>query len=147
MSEVNFKLVIATARLYNSMFSRIEKNVQGFGLSISEFGVLEMLYHKGEQPIQKIAEKILVTSGTITYVINQLQKRELVYRRNCTKDKRIFYVCLTEKGEKLIAEVFPLHKEYLNHLFHGLEETNKIEIIEHLLELQKSIMNNKEDLL
>ena len=147
MSEVNMKLVIATARLYNSMFSKIEKNVQGFGLSISEFGVLEMLYHKGEQPIQKIAEKILVTSGTVTYVINQLQKRELVYRRNCEKDKRVFYVCLTEKGEQLIAEVFPIHKKFLDQLLHGLEETNKVKIVEHLIELQEAIMNNKEDII
>jgi len=48
------------------MFSKIESNVQDFGLNISEFGVLEFLFHKGEQPVQKIAEKILVTSGTIT---------------------------------------------------------------------------------
>lgn len=147
MSEVNLKLVIATARLYNSMFSQIEKNIQGFGLSMSEFGVLEMLYHKGEQPIQKIADKILVTSGTITYVINQLQKRELVYRKNCNKDKRVFYVCLTEKGEELIAEIFPVHKEFLNQLFHGLEDTLKIETIDHLLKLQEVINHNKEDIL
>jgi MarR family 2-MHQ and catechol resistance regulon transcriptional repressor len=145
MSEVNLKLVIATARLYNSMFSRIEKNVQSFGLSMSEFGVLEMLYHKGEQPIQKIADKILVTSGTITYVINQLQKRELVYRKNCKKDKRVFYVCLTEKGENLITEVFPKHKEYLNKLFHGLEDSLKIETMEHLFKLQEVINNYKEE--
>lgn len=147
MSEVNFKLVIATARLYNSMFSEIEKNVHGFGLTISEFGVLEMLYHKGEQPIQKIADKILVTSGTITHVINQLQKRELVYRKNCNKDKRIFYVCLTEKGKTLITEIFPQHTEFLNQLFHGLEDTLKIDTIEHLFRLQEVINHNKEDIL
>ena len=145
MSDVNLKLVIATARLYNSMFSKIEKNVQGFGLSLSEFGVLEMLYHKGEQPVQKIADKILVTSGTITYVINQLQKRDLVYRKNCKKDKRVFYVCLTEKGENLITEVFPKHKEYLCKLFHGLEDTHKVETMEHLFHLQDVINHNKED--
>ena len=145
MSDVNLKLVIATARLYNSMFSRIEKNIQGFGLSLSEFGVLEMLYHKGEQPVQKLAEKILVTSGTITYVINQLQKRELVYRKNCEKDKRVYYVCLTQNGETLIAEVFPKHKEFLNNLFHGLEDTLKIETIEQLFTLQEVMNQNKED--
>lgn len=146
MSEVNLKLVIATARLYNTMFSTIEKNVQGFGLSMSEFGVLEMLYHKGDQPVQKIAEKILVTSGTITYVINQLQKREFVYRKNCEKDKRVFYVCLTEKGRNFITEVFPKHRDYLNQLFHGLEDDLKIETMEHLFKLQELINNNKEDL-
>ena len=102
MSDINLKLVIAMARTYNDMFFEIEKNVQEFGLNISEFGVLEMLYHKGDQPVQKVAEKILVTSGTITYVINKLEKKELVVRRKCEKDKRVFYVSLTEKGKEFI---------------------------------------------
>jgi MarR family 2-MHQ and catechol resistance regulon transcriptional repressor len=114
MSDINLKLVIASARSYNAIFSRIEKQVQENGLNISEFGVLEMLLNKGEQPVQKIAEKILVTSGTITYVIDKLQKKELVYRRNCEKDKRIYYICLTPKGEALISEVFKKHKKKLS---------------------------------
>ena len=146
MKEVDLKLVIATARLYNSMFSGIEKNVQSFGVSPSEFGVLEMLYHKGEQPVQKIAEKILVTSGTITYVINQLEKKELVYRKKCKKDKRVFYVCLTPKGEELIAEIFPLHKNYLNQLFQDIELNDKIDAVKYMQQIQQIISNNKEDL-
>ncbi|MGV2686780.1 MarR family transcriptional regulator, partial [Clostridium perfringens] len=105
MSDINLKLVIAMARTYDDLFFEIEKNVQEFGLNISEFGVLEMLYHKGDQPVQKVAEKILVTSGTITYVINKLEKKELVIRRKCEKDKRIFYVSLTEKGKDFIAHI------------------------------------------
>ena len=58
MSDENLKLVVTTARVYNLLFSKIEKNIQGFGLNISEFGVLEMLLSRGEQPIQKIAENV-----------------------------------------------------------------------------------------
>ena len=72
MDNVNLKLVVAVARTYNNLFFQIEKSLQEFDLNVSEFGVLEMLYHKGDQPVQKVAEKILVTSGTITYVINKL---------------------------------------------------------------------------
>lgn len=125
MTDVNLKLVIALARTYNEMFSKIESNVQDFGLNISEFGVLEFLFHKGEQPVQKIAEKILVTSGTITYVIDKLQKKDLVQRKRCEKDKRIFYVCLTEKGEKFVSDIFPKHKEFLDELLKGLEDNSK----------------------
>lgn len=139
MSDVNLKLVIATARSYNAIFSRIEKNVQEYGLNSSEFGVLEMLLHKGNQPVQKIAEKILVTSGTITYVIDKLQKKELVYRKKCEKDKRIFYVGLTEKGEMLISDVFLKHKEFLDDLFSGLDNELKNEIVTNLFLLCDSV--------
>ncbi|MBS6502737.1 MAG: MarR family transcriptional regulator [Clostridium sp.] len=136
MSDINLKLVIAMARTYNDMFFEIEKNVQEFGLNISEFGVLEMLYHKGDQPVQKVAEKILVTSGTITYVINKLEKKELVVRRKCEKDKRIFYVSLTEKGREFISDIFPKHKEFLDNLFSELDERTKRELVDNLIQLR-----------
>lgn len=137
MSDINLKLVIAMARTYNDMFFEIEKNVQEFGLNISEFGVLEMLYHKGDQPVQKVAEKILVTSGTITYVINKLEKKELVVRRKCEKDKRVFYVSLTEKGKGFISDIFPKHKEFLDDLFSELNEGTKRELVDNLIQLRK----------
>lgn len=135
MTDINLKLVIATARSYNTMFSKIEKNIQGYGLNSSEFGVLEMLLHKGAQPVQKVAEKILVTSGTITYVIDKLQQKDLVYRKKCEKDKRIFYVCLTEKGEEMISAIFKEHKIFLDQLFSGMNEELKKQIVENLFTL------------
>lgn len=137
MSDVNLKLVIAMARTYDDLFFQIEKNVQEFGLNISEFGVLEMLYHKGDQPVQKVAEKILVTSGTITYVINKLEKKNLVIRRKCDKDKRVFYVSLTEEGKELIHNIFPKHKDFINNLFKDLDEENKMQLLENLIKLRK----------
>lgn len=137
MSDINLKLVIAMARTYDSLFSEIEKNFKEFGLNISEFGVLEMLYHKGDQPVQKVAEKVLVTSGTITYVINKLEKKDLVIRRKCNKDKRVYYVSLTEKGKEFIAYIFPKHKDFLNDLFKDLSEESKRELLENLIKFRK----------
>ena len=137
MNDVNLKLVIAMARTYDDLFFQIEKNVQDFGLNISEFGVLEMLYHKGDQPVQKVAEKILVTSGTITYVINKLEKKDLVIRRKCDIDKRVFYVSLTEKGKEFIEDIFPKHKDFIDNLFRDLDEANKIQLLENLIKLRK----------
>ena len=137
MSDINLKIVIAMARTYDDLFFQIEKNLQEYKLNISEFGVLEMLYHKGDQPVQKIADKILVTSGTITYVINKLEKKDLVIRRKCNKDKRIYYVSLTEKGRDYIAHIFPKHKEFLNNLFKDLSEEDKRELVENLINIRK----------
>lgn len=132
MSSVNLKLVIAMARTYNEMFSKLESNIHEFDLSTSEFGVLEILLHKGEQPIQKIAKNILVTSGTITYVIDKLQKKNLVVRKKCEKDKRIFHISLTKKGEEFISDVFPKHKKFLDELLSGLENDLKVELTNNL---------------
>lgn len=137
MDNINLKLVIAMSRTYDSLFSEMEKNFKEFGLNISEFGVLEMLYHKGDQPVQKVAEKVLVTSGTITYVINKLEKKDLVVRRRCSKDKRVYYVSLTEKGRNFIAHIFPKHKIFLENLFKDLSDDSKKQLVENLIKLRK----------
>ena len=130
MSKTNLKLVIAMARSYNNTFGKIEKNIRSFDLTVSEFGVLEFLYHKGDQPVQEIAKKILVTSGTITYVINKLVEKDFVERKQCTNDKRIFYIHLTKKGERKIANIFPDHEDFLDGLFKELSEGEKNLLIE-----------------
>ena len=139
MSDVNLKLIIATTRFYNILLTKIGKEIQEFNLNISEFGVLEMLLHKGEQPVQKIAESILVTSGTISYVIDKLQKKDFVYRKNCEKDKRVFYICLTPAGEKYISDIFPKHQKFIDDLFSSLDDDFKIELTAKLFTMKDSI--------
>ena len=58
-----------------------QRNIRSCGLNTSEFGVLELLYNKGPHPLQQIGGKILVTSGTITYVIDKLAQKGLLIRR------------------------------------------------------------------
>ncbi len=139
MSKQNLKLVIALSRTYNSMISAVDKSLKPYGLTVSEFGVLEYLYHKGEQPVQKIAEKILVTSGTITYVIDKLQKKSFVGRKQCERDKRVYYVRLTEEGKGFIAEVFQEHEMFLDRLFKGVNTDEKRVLIKNMIHLQTSI--------
>jgi len=137
MSQEDLKIVIALARTYNQLFGQIEQHLRRFKLTTSEFGVLEFLYHKGEQPTQVIAEKILVTSGTVTYIIDKLSRKALVARRGCEEDKRVTYVSLTEAGWQLIDSVFKEHENFLDDLLGSFETTKKEELITLLIELQQ----------
>lgn len=139
MSDQNLKLVVAVARTYNSLFSAIEKSLVPHGLNISEFGVLEYLLHKGEQPVQRIAEKILVTSGTITYVINKLQNKGYVDRKQCESDRRIYYISLTPVGKALISDLFKEHEQFLDALFEEMPEKDKSTLITSLIQLQSTM--------
>ena len=42
--------------------------------------MLELLFHKGDQPLQQIGGKILLASGSMTYVIDKLEKKEYIKR-------------------------------------------------------------------
>jgi MarR family transcriptional regulator, 2-MHQ and catechol-resistance regulon repressor len=78
-------------------------------LTVSQFGVLESLYHLGSMHQRKIGTKLLKSGGNVTMVIDNLERRGLVERRRDQKDRRFVSVHLTPAGERLIAEVFPRH--------------------------------------
>lgn len=139
MSKLNLKLVIAMSRSHNALFSKIQKNIESFGLNPSEFGVLELLYHKGDQPVQKVAEKILVTSGTITYVIKKLEQKELVERKRCEEDKRVYYVTLKSKGQQLMGDIFPRHEAFLDKLFSNINKDDRETLVELLFKLNNNL--------
>lgn len=78
------------------------------GLTPTQFGILEALYHKGSMCQKELGEKLLKSGGNITKVIDNLERDELVKRIRDEKDRRYFKIELTEKGNKKIESVFPL---------------------------------------
>lgn len=93
-------------RAAESATGRTSKMMVAAGLTISQFGVLEALYHKGPLCQRDIAAKILKSSGNITLVIDNLEKSGLVRRERDSEDRRYLTVHLTEAGTALIARVF-----------------------------------------
>ena len=98
-------------RAAESLTARIHRNLAEVDLSISQFGTLEALYHLGPMPQVEIGKKLLKSSGNMTLVIDNLEKRGLVRRERSEEDRRYFTVHLTEAGKKLISEFFPAHAE------------------------------------
>ncbi|HEY7095300.1 MAG TPA: MarR family transcriptional regulator [Terriglobales bacterium] len=84
-------------------------SVSGLGLGLSDFAVLEVLLHKGPQPVNVIGKKVLLTSGSITTAIDRLEKRKLVNRAAHPEDRRARLVELTDKGRRLIEAAFRQH--------------------------------------
>jgi MarR family 2-MHQ and catechol resistance regulon transcriptional repressor len=93
-------------RAADSVTSRVSRSMSAAGLTISQFGVLEALHHKGPLCQRDIAAKILKSTGNITLVIDNLEKQGMVKRERSSEDRRYLTVRLTEKGQELIVIVF-----------------------------------------
>ena len=93
-------------RAAESVTSRVHRVLAAPKLTISQFGVLEALHHKGPLCQKDIAAKILKSTGNITLVIDNLEKLGLVKRVRDSEDRRYLTVHLTETGSELIAKVF-----------------------------------------
>src|SRR5271165_753101 len=79
------------------------------GVTLTQFAVLEALYHLGPMSLSDIAQKVLTTGGNLTMVVGNLEKQGLAKRQPCPEDRRVLIVVLTVKGKSLIREVFPRH--------------------------------------
>lgn len=128
MSEMrndSLDLYIALSRASEWVNAHGDRDIRKHGLNRTEFGVLELLYHKGAQAIQQIGSKVLMSSGNITYVVDKLVKKEFVVRRTSTEDRRLIFAEITVKGKQFIEEVFPQHIEVIEHAVDGLTAEEK----------------------
>jgi MarR family 2-MHQ and catechol resistance regulon transcriptional repressor len=111
---------IALSRAAQWVNAHADRDIRKHGLNRTEFGVLELLYHKGQQPIQQIGDKVLMSSGNITYVVDKLEQKQLAQRKPCPEDRRTTFAEITDKGRQLIDDIFPRHAEVIEQAAAGL---------------------------
>ncbi|RDW16082.1 MarR family transcriptional regulator [Oceanobacillus arenosus] len=134
-SDLSLKLFAVLSRVIDMMECKLLKGLKDYGINLTEFGVLELLYHKGDQPIQKIGKKILIASSSITYVVDKLEKKKHVKRVACPTDRRITYAAITDEGRELMEEVFPKLQAFMVEMMRGLDVNEKEKMIEQLKRL------------
>ena len=120
--------------------SEVHKILGPQNLTVSQFGVLEALYIYGPMYQRDLAEQILKTTGNITTVIDNLEKRELVQRVREVKDRRYFQVILTPEGDKLIRKIFPLHAKRVQQVMDLLTQDEQEALKALCTKLQQSIL-------
>jgi MarR family 2-MHQ and catechol resistance regulon transcriptional repressor len=102
---------IALLRAGETATARIHRHLAGSGLTISQFGALEALYHLGPMRQHELAQKLLRSPGNMTTVLDNLEKRRLVKRTRVDADRRCTTIVLTGAGKRLVARIFPRHVE------------------------------------
>lgn len=132
-------LWIALARCYSTYAKAIAAKVQEYGLTVPQFGTLEALYHLGPLSLGELADKLLVTGGNVTYVMDRLESQGLVTRYRSRNDRRVVHAKLTDAGRDLVAGVFPEHAAYIQHLCRHLEPVEQEEMRRLLKQLGKGI--------
>ena len=114
-------------------FRAIEQNasrsVSVLGLGHSDFAVLEVLLHKGPQPVNIIGRKVLLTSGSITAAVDRLESRKMLRRTYNPKDRRSRIVQLTETGRRLIERAFQKHALDMEETMAVLRSGERIELV------------------
>ena len=122
---------ITLSRAADSVTTRTQAVIAGAGLTESQFGVLEALYHLGSLCAAELAKKVLRSRGNLTLVISNLERDGLVARTTRTEDRRYRTVELTVKGRKLMKAAFPRHARLVAKTMGALEPQELVCMVMH----------------
>ncbi len=140
--DTALRLRVTLERCHSTCDKAIAENAKEYGLTWSQLRTLEALYHLGPLSLGELGDKLLVTSGNVTYVMDRLEHQGLAYRDRCLDDRRVVRATLTPSGRALLADVLPGHFDYIEHLSRHLT-TEEQETLGTLLQrLGKGIAGN-----
>lgn len=135
MKNQNLKILIGLHKNVKDLDSRTLKIASKYGLSFSQFMVLEALYSKGKLSISEVRDAILSSVGTISLVVSNLEKMGYIKRESNPKDKRICILSLTDSGRDVIAKIVPENEKMINNYMEILdcdEKENLVNILKKL---------------
>lgn len=118
--DAALELWVVLARAADAVGRHARADVARHGLAAPEFGVLEVLYHKGPLPVCEAQRRILLQSGSTAYVVDKLVRKKLVRRTPNPKDKRGTLLVLTSRGRGLMTRIFPAHAKTIRRAMRGL---------------------------
>jgi MarR family 2-MHQ and catechol resistance regulon transcriptional repressor len=122
---------IKLTRAVDSLVARLDQRGTQGGLTHTQFGVMEALYHLGSMCQSELSSKVLRSTGNMTLVIDNLEKHGLVRRQRDAEDRRFITVSLTPAGEELISRIFPEHVAAITEEL-GVLESSEQEILANL---------------
>jgi len=100
---------IKMTRAVSSFENRVLARCTLGKLTLSQFGVLEALYHLGPMCKGQLSQKLLKSTGNMTMVVDNLEKSGFVRRVRSVEDRRMISIELTAAGKAEIERVLPLH--------------------------------------
>jgi MarR family transcriptional regulator, 2-MHQ and catechol-resistance regulon repressor len=116
---------IKLARAANTAMAYARVGLEDAGLTLGQFAVLEALFHVGPLNLGELAKRVLTSGGNLTLVVDNLEKRGLVKRRQQGRDKRFVVASITPAGRRLIARIFPYHARRITEVMARLSATDQ----------------------
>ncbi len=136
-------IVIGLHRLISDMDRKTRKICKRHSLTFGQFAVLEALNTKGDLSIGQVKTLVLSTDGTLPVITGNLEKLGYISRKQDTHDKRKYILSLTDKGKKVIAQVYPENNKMLTEQLSAFSEEEKDILIKLIRKYRNS--NSKTD--
>lgn len=116
------KLTHNLLELYDKLTSWEHEIVRKSGITLSQMHTLEVIGLYGNSKMKLLADKLGVTTGTLTVMVATLEKKGLIVKQPNPDDSRSIIISLTEEGEKYYREHHKYHHDLVKNVSSVLSE-------------------------
>lgn len=114
-------MVESLSRIYHRLRKEVNGQLVNEGLSMSKMKILHLIT-TGKTSATDIKNYMGFSSRTVVTVLDALEKEEMLQRQQSPTDRRVKYVCITEKGREKLRIAEQTHKVILDRMFAPLSE-------------------------
>ncbi len=108
-----------------------------FATTLPRFDLMAQLErHPEGLRMSELSRLLMVTGGTVTAIVDQLEKEGLVERFDQPDDRRAWVIRLTSAGRKSFAEMARAHEQWVVELLSGLTRREHDELLKLLAKLK-----------
>lgn len=123
-------------RSYNVMSESLQNQFDEYGVTVSQWPLLYILYQGKENTPAELAEYMKLNRSAITRLLDRLDKKQLIRRTTSTHDKRSVVINLTNKGKKIVPALAAISRETNNRFLKGLSKSEIQQFDEILRKIQ-----------
>lgn len=138
-------LIFKMMKITKYLRMNLEKDLENYDLTFNEFSTLAILKEHGAVPVQKIAKKIDITSGSMTYIVNKLIKNDFIIKTKSSEDTRVYLLKLSIQGEEFFNKISKPHFNYAKNLMRSImndvSEKELDEILSSMTDNIKKLIN------
>lgn len=110
------------------------------GLTGPQLTVLKLLETFQDLSLSSLSERIRAQNSTVTGIIDRMEREGLVGRERSTSDRRVVYIRLTDKGQKLAREIRVEPLEIFRSALISLSQADLRDLLRILMKLQKRVL-------
>jgi len=119
--------------------------LEEMGLTYPQYLVLLVLWENDKLSVNKIGEKLLLNTNTLSPLIKRMEKMDLLLRTRSEKDERSVFIQLTEKGKDLKKTAIPIPEKLLNTLIREDVELTEVMLLKDTLNKWIDILSEKQN--
>jgi len=135
LADFSFTSLMIWTRLaftFNLIYQSVVEEFKKENITIPQFEIIACLNRKNGLTLSEIADRLLVTSGNITGIVDRLEREGIVFREREVKDRRVIRAKLTAKGAKIYKKIIPIYKKKVSEILQILTK-DEMRSLQHFL--------------